>query len=974
MESERAALTDGDGETYLSLRATHHGYTYQDLISGVALVDLLLGTATEVNVDIKGFDEDRFDDLTISYTDARRVRIQIKHTTQDRELSKATFSADSRSLKINLLFDSLLLDLGKHPGTVYRVVVRDGIPDKDLAEVLKPLEFPDDPGDPLPGLNTRRFRFDRAELRSRLPWKNLVKHLNDHELQRACDHLIVDTNAPASTVDMSSPGPAEFALLRRVTEELGAGRPPNTNRVPEDVALSLTYAATAARTLKGSVTRHDIAPRIGLAVDFGAVVEGHPIETTVAVARVGAITALRQHVSSVSPKGGRIVVTAEPGAGKSWLCQELAELHQGSNWIVARHHCWLGADDVDRDKRALSDVVVGSLLRQLEQAAPLATADLRPRFAATIESLEVALSVCRKIYPTQQVLLIVDGLDHVDRVLGRTTKNPVDPSQILVDQLAGIELPAGVCMVIASQPGVHLTNARPTPGKSIQMPRMSWNEVCELARRYRLISSDSAPLATSPISTEERDLIDLLYNRSGGNALYATYLCRYASSISPLESDHRGITTKEIAHRLSQVPSTANDLDAYYGYLLEDLTGDQKLAIGALALCDFALTSKELSEMLPEVSLILEPALAKLAPVLNSQPGLGGLKIHHESFSRRILRGQPETWTKTIREKAVFWLTARDFFADARAFRHLPELLAQLDRYEELKALIDPGFVADAIKSLQPPEALKRVVSAVARESEARLDWPMLTACVETRKAIDTYESDSLSDTLVEYADVIVSVLGADIVAERLLYEGRATFSARWGLRLCRSVDRAGGVAPWETYLRAHKSERERENVTYSSDSEDSLHLAVQLGSLRIAARRDGFRPDIVDRIAAHLDGDHSVNLNKLVEVFAASLPSGMMTDAVTKMTDAEKAAHVYLALARLASAGSMGLPEPLELAYKAWHLSPSANIIDYLSHGLTPQEVLSGLGSSNLEQDLKDATVSMLGEPSAQCPIRNCS
>ena len=61
----------------MNLRATRHGYAYQDLITGIALVDLMLGTAETITVDTKGFTGDRFDDLTIAYRTGRRVRIQI---------------------------------------------------------------------------------------------------------------------------------------------------------------------------------------------------------------------------------------------------------------------------------------------------------------------------------------------------------------------------------------------------------------------------------------------------------------------------------------------------------------------------------------------------------------------------------------------------------------------------------------------------------------------------------------------------------------------------------------------------------------------------------------------------------------------------------------------------------------------------------------------------------------------------------
>lgn len=941
----------------MNLRATHHGYTYQDLLTGVALVDLMLGSATGIMVDTKGFEGDRFDDLTIDYRSGRRVRIQVKHTTQDRDLAKATFSADGRSLKLNYLFDVLLSDLAAHPCTTYRVVVRDGAPDTDLAAVLKPVDPGQDPGDPLPGISTHRYKFDPDLLRTSASWKNLVEHLTDEQVRAACAALTIDTNAPASTINLVSPGPAELALLRRSTEELGAGRPPNAGRAPEDVALALIYAATAARALNGNVRRENLSPRIGLVTDFGAVTEGHPVERAVAVSRAGTAAGVKASVQDVIPAGGRVILTGEPGIGKSWLCEQLADSYASAGWIVARHHCWLGASDLNRDERVLADVVVGSLLAQLEKLAPESMIGVRPRFAATCETLEAALQACRDTDAQRNILLIVDGLDHVNRVLGRNSGGIPDPSRNLVDRLASINLPVGVVILIASQPGPHLDNANPYGGAPVQLPPMSWDEVELLARRHHAIPSDGTVERTGAEEQGDRNVVDILYDRSNGNALYATYLCRHATRVSPLDHDAPQPTRHDVIRRLQQVPAEATDLSTYYDHLLKGLSDGQKTAIGALAVCDFALTSAELGEMVPEVALFLDSALAALAPVLNSQPGLGGLRIHHESFSRHILRDKPEFWISTVRQKASDWLEARGFLDDARAFRNLPDLLAQLDKYDELKALIGPSFVGDAIRALQPPEALKRVVSIVAQQSEHRLDWPTLTACVELRKAIEVYETESLPDTLINYGDVAVSIVGAEKVAQRLLYDGRATFPARWGLRLCRIVDEAGASAPWDAYLLAQEREEKSDRTTYLGDDEGKLQLAMQLGSLRVREQRDRFSDDFVDRVAEHLDGDHAANLGELVAIFAAGLPTGSMPGVVAKMTDPVKAATAYITLADLAATGEPGLPAPIDLARRAHRLNPTGDISSYLLHGIAPEEVLTGLGATSFEAALRVAT-----------------
>ncbi|MFB9831143.1 AAA family ATPase [Actinoallomurus acaciae] len=947
----------------MDLRATHYGYAYQDLITGIALVDLMLGTAGKITVDTKGFPGDRFDDLTISYKTGRRVRIQIKHTSLDRKLSKDSFSGNRRSLRLDLLYGDLLCDLEQHPGTTYRVIVRDGDPDEDLAAVLKAINAAYDPGDPLPGVATRRFKFDPTALQEREPWKTRLTGLTEVQIRTACEYLTIDTSAPASTLDFSAPGPAERALLRRVVEELGAGRTPNTNIPPKYAALALTHAATGARARDGNVAQERVLPQVGLTTDFGAVAEGHPIETTVVVPRASAAAEVRMHVDTVVSAGGRVVVTGEPGVGKSWLCEQLADAYRDEDWIVARHHCWLGATDINREERVLTDVVIGSLLRQLEQVVPDATTNLRPRFAATPEALTAAVQACRDTHPERSVLLIVDGLDHVDRVLGRRTSQQMDPSRLLVEQLAAIDLPPGVCMLIASQPGAHLANAAPATSGPVQMPRMSWEEIRTLATTHELLTQ---PGGNEPLDDDDDDehvIVDLIHDRSGGNALYATYLCRYATRTSPLDDDEAPGTVNDIIHRLTLVPDTATDVDAYYEYLLGAMTPDQLFAIGTLAVCDFALSANELGELLPQMlKPILGPALKTLAPVLNSQPGLGGLRIHHESFSRHILRDQDDEWVASIRESAAAWLAARGFFTDARAFRHLPELLAHLDQYDKLKELIQPGFVAEAIRAFQPPEALQRVVGIVARESEARLDWPTLITCVETRKSIDTYETESLTDSIVEYADVVVDVVGADVVAERLIYEGRPTFPSRWGLRLCESVDRAGAAAPWKAYIDARESESKRERSTYSSDDDGTLHLAIQLGALRLRNQRGDIPPNLAEQVAENLELNHKASLEDLVEVFTTGLPAGAMPDVAAAMTDPDKAARIYLKLADLAAAGTPGLPDPADLARQAWTLAPTLDIVGYLNHSIPAADVLAGLGTTDLEADVQAATDAVLG------------
>src|ERR1700735_266919 len=93
------------------LMAAHVGYEYQDLLVGIRLVDVLLGTLAEVQVDEKLVLDDRFDDLTSVDIEGYRVRSQFKHTeNDDRPLTLATFTNDGRSLRLDRLIASILAD------------------------------------------------------------------------------------------------------------------------------------------------------------------------------------------------------------------------------------------------------------------------------------------------------------------------------------------------------------------------------------------------------------------------------------------------------------------------------------------------------------------------------------------------------------------------------------------------------------------------------------------------------------------------------------------------------------------------------------------------------------------------------------------------------------------------------------------------------------------------------------------------
>ncbi|MEU4659419.1 ATP-binding protein [Streptomyces sp. NPDC023723] len=955
----------------MGLRPTHLGYAYQDLLTALRLVDLAVGHARSVTVDTKMFAGDRFDDITCEWGTGSRERLQIKHTDHDRALSAESFIKDSRGLRLDLLFSSIDRDLTSQPATSHRLVVRDTEPDEpDLMRVLRPVGTGFDPGPALYGLSSRRFRFDAAALRAHDPWKSMLAAVRDDVLERACACLIVDTGVAACSLNIREPGPAEAALLHRITEELGAGRPPNRTRTAEEVALALIETAKAARSRTGTVTAEDLLPRLGLGTDFGAVREGHPVDRATEVARPAVLTRVIAAVEDTAQQGGVVVVTGAPGIGKSWLCEQLGDA-LAPTWLAVRHHCWLGVADADRSERVLTEVVIGSLLRQLESAAPEAVAQVRPRYAATKETLVAAVTAVRGLAPDRPVALVVDGIDHVSRVLGHSSggafSGPVDPAACLVEELTALSLPPGAVLVLASQPGPHL-EAVDARAARLTVPPLDRAELGALAERLGVLSA-LAPSAALGAATDAEAAVTLIEERSRGNALYATYLCRQAVGPAPgLGASLAPGAVGDPLERLRAVPSSAHDLDDYYAYLLQALTVEQRYAVSTLAVCDFAVSADELGEIFPMPAMMIGAALTRVAPIIAQQPGIGGLKIHHESFSRFVRRAEGDSrWVDQVRTQAAQWLSQRGFFTDARAFRHLPELLSALGRDEDLALLIGPDFLSRAIAGLQPPQAIVHTLAVVARRAAACRDWPTLVRCIELSRARSTYEEEGLPGSLVPYADVLVALSGADHVAAGLLYEGVPTLSARWGLQLCAAVDRAGFAAPWEAYLAAWDKDRGGKSGHDGSAGDEAGFLAELRGRIRLpghgADKREsseGHPFTLAQRVARFLDQEALGSPEPALGVLLDCLGAEPLLESAALIERPERRAALLLHLADARdSAGSM-LPSARTLAAAAW-ATAACGPRRLLDHGVPAEDLAEEVFRGDVTTVLQEATHAVL-------------
>lgn len=936
----------------MSLRPTHRGYAYQDLMTAIRLVDVALGSA-EVTVDAKSFAGDRFDDLTTNWFGKCRERIQLKHTDIDRALSRATFTADGRDLRLDLLAD---LIPNEPLGTTVHLVFREQEIDDELAAVLLQLVATDDPGPVLLGLPTTRHRFNESLLRTSKPWSELLAGVSDSDLERLCSSLIVETGAPRMSQDFRDPGPAEEILLRRVASELGAGHPPNQGRKAEDVALALVAAAHAARSGDAHVTKASLMPKLDLVADYGAVSAGNPVDPFTKVARAEIVSGLEGAVAAAAYSGASVIITGPPGLGKSWTCELLAQKLEDAGWTVARHHCWLGFDDARRPHRVLSDVVIGSLLGQLEESHPDSVARIRPRYSATAETLGAALSAIIDDDSDARIAVLVDGLDHVNRVSGVTRGSAItgdsDPASALVALLARVPLPPGAALVLVSQPGGHLQVLDGQVDDWL-LPPMSRGDTKELLQRFGLVGGDDSD--DFELHRHDEALVDRVAELSGGNALYATYLCRQALARPATVASADPLTL------LANVPGVAGDLEAYYRYLYAGLEPSQRQVIQLLAVLDFAVSRDELAEIFPGNAALLGEALRVVAPVITDSAAIGGLSIHHESFAKFLLTQLDPSAVGVLRDAAAKWLKGRGF-ADLRSFRHLPGILSAAGRHDEVVALLSPDFVADAIATLQPPNSVRHVLGVIARSASEIDDWRALIRCVELARAAELFTHDRLPTSLLEYADVPVELMGAERVAATLLHRGRATVPPRWGIQLCAAADRGGAAVPWSVYQAALADDRD--DTDYGREVGEAEFVADLRGRLRTM---EGLEPgtaeiaDIVHRLAGVFERGAPIRATS--QMVCEVLGFDTAVAVANEIMDDGSRAQVLIELARISNPKEESQVLRQELAAAAMAADAgSVRRLDLLDLGVAPETIIGVTGLPAADQ-LIELTAAVLAE-----------
>lgn len=894
MSARTAARSRGEKFRLSSLGPAHRGYNYQDLVTAYHLASALARKYDAVTVDHKetGAD-DRFDDISVR-SGSRLTRKQIKSS----ENAGLAFELrDLTTTRRNLEIDNLVRcyrDAGDHSADEYRLCATWREPtDAEFRSLLEPVAAePTFNGYPT---KTYRLRADLIWPKASPPtWRRLrdATDITRQDFQDFVSRFIIELECPPASTNPAAPDELERLLLDLLTDTIGVGRYPNHTRNPVDVATQLMQLAARSRARRRTLTPPEIEAEIQLRKDFGRVAQEFPVIKTVEVKRPTLHQAL---IGSLSHQ--RTILVGTPGSGKSWALTDLADALEEEGRVVARHYCYLEPGDQQVQRRITTDVLFANLIYDLMRARPALREIHRPIYAAGPRELEELLRKAIDQGIIDEATLIVDGVDHISRVFAEQ-RNLSHEDVDIVEELAALDLPDGVRLVIGSQPGAHLDPLR-AGANTIVVPGWEFDEVTALANNLGVPSA----LRSAGLGDTVDGFLAQLLERSEGNPLYATFLCRQTLA---------GITANAVFDPISalrEAPLIDGQISRYYKYLLGGLEKGNTTDVIAdlLGLIDFGVTEEDLKSIFPALARHIPAALSYLSPVLTRLSAQGGVRIYHESFRRFIVERLKDGGGSVadVIAPVIEWLKGRGFYEDAKSYRFLLPCLRRAGRNREALEMVGAQFVSSSVYAGHSRRAVEENLKLATYVAADETDWAALARCAELHRSCVTCFEQKLLD-VESFGRAYAAIFGAKALNDRLLLDGRPTFSSSLGLIFCSLCDDDGEVPPWQTYLDLDQETEGRPGgATSSADGDwETLAVAKAHGILRLEHGEEVF-----GRLARYLERLDSPPtkylrplLRRVVQFFGVNTLSRIVAEA--RMVD-EVRSVVLVEIARaLADAG----------------------------------------------------------------------
>lgn len=656
------------------LNSAHKGYDYQDLLGAYFVAQYIVSNKLDVEFlfDSKEVNGDKFDDFKIFDGEKIYYR-QIKHS-EKRSLKKNDFLASEYpNLHLKKLFDTWQ-KLPKDNAEFRLCLAWENPKASDkLNDVLKPLNscnkiFPE----------TTCYKIDCDRLWPQGTeviddWKKLKNDLKDidrNEFKRFLDSLIIEVNYPKK-IKLES-------LFSRLVQNIGVGTYPNDHLQVEAVCNRMQLIAQKLRAdaSKNHVSALKIAEDCHIILNCGGIEENFPIDEKMYVDVSDRLQTIKEALS----QNNKVVATAEPGAGKSWLINALEKDCNLNNVTLVKHYCYVSLEDSNFERRIRTTTLLGSLKDQIQQT--FSGLHSNKTFAADVDEVNTLLNQI-----PSETLVLIDGVDHVKRIYAKNSYNVTQKQVDVISAMNQLDFDnPNVKLLIISQPISEFSSL--TNFLNVEIPPISVGFV----RKYlKKVSLDDKEYEGILLST-------LIHEKSQGNALYCKYLVEYAKT---------NASSKDLSW-LEKLPFCDSNLQSYYDYIYEKLDGNIDVP-AALCGVDCSLNKEELKEI-TGAGKYIDEQLEILSPILRCKPAYG-YSIYHESFKKYLFdlfKKKHVDARKKVYDPLIEWLENKDFYQHSKTYICLLKLYHKVEDYEKISGTISVSFLEDSMLNACSFEDLKR--------------------------------------------------------------------------------------------------------------------------------------------------------------------------------------------------------------------------------------------------------------------------
>ncbi len=770
----------------------HEGYEYQDYFTVSIILQLMLKqTDAEITIDRKNFNGDKFDDLKVTTANGI-TEFQIKYSDDEtsHKLTKDDFSnGNGHDTALSDLFLSWKDSKKTEKDTRTKLCLAWSRPtDEKITKFLKPVQDKSLP------FSTVAFAFDGSLFwpEGEMPPKSWRKFnlaikagvINREEFLSFCNILTIFLEMPKASLDLKNPSGIENVIIKQ-TEKLGVGIYPNNNLTVEDVIYKLAAEVKHSRAMGNRLNSNALIGRLGLIMDYGKFDQRFPVDSAHQIILSDEIERLHREIRNSK----RVIITGNPGSGKSWLVDEYIDKLKNDDSKVIHYNCFQSLQDANSLERICVASLYGNLVSQIVEQCPELVGHKNTTFGADKNELENLLGLVE-----EEFYFIVDGLDHISREYELHKDTIARSETVIISELLAIHFPDNCHVLISSQPIDELEDFKNKSFCVFEIEPWGIEQVKSLMATFQ-INDDII---------EDDDVLSIsayLLEKSQGNALYLSYILRELRN-----SD----INKEL---IDKIPDYDVSLSKYYSYLYTMVHNNR--TVNALCGADFYLSLDDLKEITGDGEFV-EHDISVLHPLLNENILSGGFSIYHESFRRFVLSSLKEK--KVDLERNVYgiladWLQQKPFFEFDKSFYYLTELLYKIKRDDVNIALIENEFVLKSVAEGYSRKRIRMNLNCIIRSAGRNRNLIALVTAGELLAMLD--DMNDFDSTGEEYFQAICDIKGASKLNQLMQIDGKPTFDTNTGRLACYISSKAGIIPWWELYLDTEANQYSIEDFKY---------------------------------------------------------------------------------------------------------------------------------------------------------------